>query len=289
MAMERVTIEQNGEQFVLEVPEGTTDQQIQAFVAQQQGGAAPAPQPLAMTQAPVDPMENVGTYAMQSLLPAAIGGPEYAASSALRNLQSGLINAGISPGPMPNMTQTIKPGVVSSNAAEMAKRLYSLKDLSLSGMLTDIGGTGGKYATPGRGITGAVTDALKYVTEPLGGRATVGGIMSAAPRALIAGAMAPENLFTLPYNMAAYEQAKIRQNPNAPGLEFNPYAQTVRGEAATQARAGAANQMRTVANMPYGNVTPEERAMLDEDARIRSTIRKKALEKVMGPVAPGSF
>jgi hypothetical protein len=89
--------------------------------------------------------------------------------------------------------------------------------------------------------------------------------------------------------MAAYEQAKIRANPNAPGLEYNPYAQTVRGEAATQNRAGAANQMRTVANMPFGNVNAQERAILEQDALMRQNIRRKAYEKVMGPVAPGSF
>ena len=99
----------------------------------------------------------------------------------------------------------------------------------------------------------------------------------------------PLNAVTMPYAMAGYEQEKIRQNPNAQGLEYNPYAQTVRGEAKTQGQAGAANQMRTVANMPYGNVSPQERQMLEEDAKMRNAIRKKAFEKVMGPVAPGSF
>lgn len=104
---------------------------------------------------------------------------------------------------------------------------------------------------------------------------------------VLSGALAPESAVLMPYQMAAYEQEKIRANPNAPGLEYNPYAQTVRGEAATQNRAGAANQMRTVANMPYGNVTPQERAILDQDRQMKETIRKKALERVMGPVAPG--
>ena len=40
MAMERVTVEQGGERFVLEVPEGTSDDEIRAFLTQQQGGAA---------------------------------------------------------------------------------------------------------------------------------------------------------------------------------------------------------------------------------------------------------
>lgn len=116
-----------------------------------------------------------------------------------------------------------------------------------------------------------------------------GRALGYAGRSLGGVVAAPENLFTLPYSLAAYEQEQIRQNPNAPGLESNPFAQTVRGEASTQGRAGAANQMRTVANMPYGNVTPAERQLLEQDAMMKQAIRKKAFEKVMGPVVPGSF
>jgi hypothetical protein len=117
----------------------------------------------------------------------------------------------------------------------------------------------------------------------------VGELLKAGARGVGGALVAPESAFLMPYNMAAYEQAKIRANPTAPGLEYNPYAQTVRGEAATQGRAGAANQMRAVANMPFGGVTPQERAMLEQDQQMRTAIRKKAFDKVMGPVAPGSF
>ena len=79
---------------------------------------------------------------------------------------------------------------------------------------------------------------------------------------------------------------RILAGANAPGLQYNPYAQTVRGEATTQGRAGSANQMRTVANMPYGNVNPQERAILEQDRMMRENIRKKAYQRVMGPVAP---
>lgn len=117
----------------------------------------------------------------------------------------------------------------------------------------------------------------------------VGELLKAGARGATGALLAPESAFLMPYNMAAYEQAKIRANPTAPGLEYNPYAQTVRGEATTQGRAGAANQMRTVANMPYGNVSAQERAILEQDRMMRENIRKKAYEKVMGPVVPGSF
>lgn len=120
-------------------------------------------------------------------------------------------------------------------------------------------------------------------------RGGVGQMAAAGGRALGSMVAAPENVFTMPYTMAAYEQEKIRANPTAPGLEYNPYAQTVRGEAATQGRAGAANQMRAVANQPYGNVNPQERAILEQDRMMRENIRKKAYDRVMGPVVPGSF
>lgn len=140
-------------------------------------------------------------------------------------------------------------------------------------------------------ITSAKNLASAYVAgHPYFGQA-LNTPLKAMPGAVargIGGAIAaPESAFLMPYNMAAYEQEKIRANPNAPGLQYNPYAQTVRGEATTQGQAGAANQMRTVANMPYGNVNPQERAILDQDRRMRENIRKRAYERVMGPVAPG--
>lgn len=92
---------------------------------------------------------------------------------------------------------------------------------------------------------------------------------------------APENLALAPYNLAAYEQEKIRANPQAPGLEYNPYAQQVRGEYPTQGAAAAANRQRAIAGQQYGGVTPEERAILDQD-RLNMAIRLKAAKKVLG-------
>jgi hypothetical protein len=101
--------------------------------------------------------------------------------------------------------------------------------------------------------------------------------------AVVRGLMAPESAFLMPYQMAAYEQEKIRQNPNAPGLENNPYAQTVRGEYATQGQAGAANARRAVINAPYGNVTAEERKILDEERKrkMQMVIQMEAAKRVL--------
>ena len=238
MAMERVTIENNGERFTVEVPEGTSDADVLAFVQQQQGGGITTPEPqlqdVAMTQA--------GAAAAR---PAA--------------------------------------GVIASQAGDAAKLAR------IAGQVTP--------AIAGEFLSTPITSAKNLTSAYLAGHPMAGQAMNtplkAMPGALMRGigsaVAAPESAFLMPYNMAAYEQEKIRANPNAPGLQYNPYAQTVRGEAATQGRAGAANQMRTVANQPYGNVTAQERAILDEDRRMKDAIRKKAFEKVMGPVAPGSF
>lgn len=138
------------------------------------------------------------------------------------------------------------------------------------------------------GLTGAGAEFAKAALHPFTGQ-TLTGAAKNIGRGFAQGLTAPENLLTLPYNMAAYEQEKIRQNPNAPGLENNPYAQVVRNEAPTQAKAGEANRMKALSSMPFGNVTPEERRMLEEDMQIKSIVRKKALQKVLGPVVPGSF
>lgn len=132
---------------------------------------------------------------------------------------------------------------------------------------TSVAETAGKIGTMARQGAGAVANF---------GR-NVGG-------AVVQGALAPESAFLMPYQMAAYEQERIRQNPQGPlinntlitgtpqtvdTLKTNPYAQTVRGEAATQGQAGAMNARNAVANMPFGNVTANERAMLEQDQRDR--------------------
>jgi hypothetical protein len=107
--------------------------------------------------------------------------------------------------------------------------------------------------------------------------------MAPAARALGAGLnmATPAMAFAAPYQMAAAEQERIRANPTAPEYATNPYAQMTRGEYATQAAAGAANQRNAVSNMPYGNVTPAEKQILDQD-RINMAIRLRAAKKVLG-------
>ena len=71
MATERVTVEQGGERFVIEVPEGTSDEDIKKFLNQQQSTAG------GMTAPQAQPSENVSTYATQAAATPAIGGVNY--------------------------------------------------------------------------------------------------------------------------------------------------------------------------------------------------------------------
>jgi len=129
--------------------------------------------------------------------------------------------------------------------------------------------------TPIKEVIGNTVNAVRQGAGMLGAGAR--GLGSA----LLTGAMAPESVLMMPYQMAAYEQDKIRQNPNAPGLEYNPYAQVQRGEYATQGQAGAANTRNAIRNMPYGNVTPQERALLDKE-RLNMQMRVQAAKRVLG-------
>lgn len=237
MGMERVTVEQNGERFVIEVPEGTSDADITKFLNQQQSTAG------GMTQPPPNPAENAAAYGLQS---AGTAYGKYAGATG-----GGLIG------------DVYKVGKALGQATPEV-----------------IGEVAARPIHYGQELIKAYAAGLPMAKQP------ISQIAGNAIRGAGTSLFAPENVMTLPYNMAAYEQEKIRQNPNAPGLEFNPYAQVQRGEAKTQGRAGEANRMRAIAEMPYGNVTPEEKRILDEDAKMRQNIRKKAYEKVMGPIAP---
>lgn len=153
-------------------------------------------------------------------------------------------------------------------------------------------------------------EAANYAKN-IGGRVATG---------LVQGAVGPESMFAAPYQMSAYEQERIRENPQGPltnqnpftgnqvtvdTLQYNPYAQMIRGEAATQGQAGAMNTRSALANQQYGpgdskpgfgggfirnmnfgGLTPQEQAILEQD-RIDQAIRRKAAQRVLGPVAPG--
>ena len=249
---ERVTVEQNGERFTLEVPDGTSDEQIQSFLTQQQGGTK--------TQAAPTPDLTPQVASMAAQVAGEIPGAVRSGVQALGNV--------------PYQTAARTVADVGSMMAGHPPYASMIKM-----------GTEAASGMPLKQIASNAIDTLKGGAGSLAtGARNVGG-------ALLRGAMAPESALMMPYQMAAYEQEKIRQNPNAPGLQYNPYAQTYRGEYATQGQAAAANARRAVVNAPYGNVTPEQRAMLEQDRqeKMRRMIQMEAARRVAGPVAPGQF
>lgn len=70
----------------------------------------------------------------------------------------------------------------------------------------------------------------------------------AAPYALAAGALAA------PFIAAGISKRKIDEDPNAPGLQFQPYAMSVRGEAKTEGQAGRQNRDRAVRQFKWGEI-----------------------------------
>mgnify|MGYP006401448731 CR=1 FL=1 len=137
--------------------------------------------------------------------------------------------------------------------------------------------------TPIKEAFGTAVNAVKGSAGALGrGVAATGGVVAR-------GLLAPESALLMPYQMAAYEQEKIRANPNAPEYATNPYAQSYRGEFPTQGAAGAANRRQAVATAPSGyTLTPQEAGNLlsSGDERTISTFggRKRLQEIIAGSV-----
>lgn len=229
MTMERVTVEQNGERFTLEVPEGTSDADIQSYIAGQQ-----APAQNQMLQAPPNPVEYTAPQAM--------------------SMAAGAISPALGMDAAKGATANIRDAVkVGSMLSQMPVGEFMQKPISNTAKLA------GSYLTGHPYITAAGNVA----------RGAVGGLF------------APESAVLMPYQMAAYEQEKIRQNPTAPGLEYNPYAQVQRGEFPTQRSAGAANQRMAIANQRYGGLTPQEQSILDKD-RLNMAVRMQAAKRILG-------
>lgn len=93
-----------------------------------------------------------------------------------------------------------------------------------------------------------------------------------------------------PYQMAAYEQEKIRENPYSPEYAVNPYAMSYRSQKTdqpiTQGQAGAMNRRATVANQQYGGLTAHEQEVLRKDHenranRLKLLIQEAAAKKAL--------
>lgn len=93
-----------------------------------------------------------------------------------------------------------------------------------------------------------------------------------AAAAGIAGPLAAAaTIATLPYIGASIEKRKIDANPNAPGLEFNPYAMEKRGETdasgkpLTAGRAGRLNARRAAGSVRWGEINQAVESDLSDE------------------------
>lgn len=166
------------------------------------------------------------------------------------------------PGPVPGMlqkgTDIARTLMTQGNIANI---VAPFKQGIVPGLADIISKTGLANITPAQAIKGGAAAAGRFA----------GGMLTA-----------PENLMLAPYQMAAREAQQIRANPEAPGLERQPYAMTVRGEMPTQGAAAAANVRRGIVNRPFGNVTPEERALLEEERqrKLKNAIQLEAASRI---------
>ena len=230
---ERVTVEYNGELITVDVPDGTTDEQIRTQLAGQQSTGARE-----LTTAP----PTVGSAVTQQAELAAIKPAMNIATSQVGDLAKlGQIAGKVTPSIMGEFLST---------------PIQSARDLT------------GAYL--------AGHPAAKAV-----GNMPFNQMPGAVMRGIGAAALGPESAFTMPYTMAAYEQEKIRANPNAPEYANNPYAMQQRGQAATQGAAGAMNQRRAVTGQQYGGISAEDQARLEDD-KMKRMIRYAALKKALG-------
>jgi hypothetical protein len=229
--------------------QGYTEEQIQAFMAAEQRGPMPTP-----TQDQFTPRfeEGVGTAqyaAAEAAKYAAIGGGGYYGA---KKVAEALRGPKAVPGPV---APAVAPAIEAGGQA-----------------VKDFVQQQGRYAP----------------TTPAPASGAPGQTSLAAGRAPVLGTMAAQGMLAAPYLGAAYEQARIRANPTAPEYKDNPYAMMTRGEAATQGQAGAMNTRSALSNQQYGGLTAEQQQILEQD-RIRQAIRRKAAEKVLGPVIPQGY
>lgn len=257
--MERVTVDHNGEHITLEVPEGTSDEAIKSYLTQQS-----TPKPAEVSAAP-----QVVNAVKNTLVTPTSGFPSSA-------------GAGYTAGPAAELAEQVTRGGVR-DLASIGKILYNHATPAMLGEkilhpVTALQDFGSAYVQGHPWANATLKEGVQGLT---GGIKNIGG-------AAVRGALGPESMFAAPYQMAAYEQEKIRANPNAPEYANNPYAMTVRGEAPTQGNAGAINQRMAMIGQQYGGITPQEQQILQQD-RQRQTQNLVAKQVLQQPGTSQNF
>jgi len=179
----------------------------------------------------------------------------------------------------------VVPGAIASELGSMARLVPQIgwegaKTLGKE-MLTSPLKTGKDLAmsyAQGHALYGPIAEAVAGKTIP-----QVAGMAGRGALGLAGAAIAaPENAFALPYNMAAYEQEKIRANPTAPQYKTTPYAQAYRGEFPTQGAAAASNRREAIRGQQYGGLSADDQQMLKQDRELSYAMRLQAAKKVLG-------
>jgi hypothetical protein len=168
-------------------------------------------------------------------------------------------------------------GMALGSAKDIAKMGSILYNNLTPGVVAEVAGSPIKYGKQfvKDYVAGHPWAGQAVNVTPAQAVATGGRFLGGAATNIGAGIAHPFSAFAMPYQAAAYEQEKIRANPNAPGLETNPYAQMTRGEAATQGQAGAMNTRNALINQQYGGLTAEQQQMLQQDRLRQQEIQNK--------------
>lgn len=266
---ERVTVEHNGERITLEVPDGTSDEQIQQYLSGSKASEPSvnlAPQAASIAGKVVPALAEAGPVAAQ------VG--KDIAGTAL-NVAKGSVQDLYSLGKI--ATQVSPAGVADLFGKFLSSPVQTTRDVA--GAYFAGHPTFSKLADTS--LSSAYQNAANYSKGILPSAKNIGS-------SIVQGAVAPESLISLPYQMAAYEQEKIRQNPNAPEYATNPYAQAYRGEFPTQGAAGAANRRQAVANAPTGYTPTAEEAKNILDSGDQRTIQLYGGADRLGQIAAGA-
>lgn len=264
MAMEQVTVEYNGEKITLEVPEGTSDKDIQAFLQSQNvAGGTPTEEPTMLGTA-----NAFLTSLSNSLL---FGAPEYLN----RNFNPFDPQAGLKY----DMMRQTYPGASTAgdvlgliNPAKLGYKAAG-KGIGMIGekMLQRGGSEAGKEATMAAlrntGPT-MVQQAGRYVLKPAA--QTTGGLMAAQAGAASLGAARTPNA----PGAGAQQGAQVFRSAamNAPGTDLVPGARQA---------IGATTSVIPTA-LGYGSLASELAFPTKQYTDIDRQIREEAARRAMG-------
>lgn len=218
--MERITVEQNGERFTLEVEDGTTDEQIRQFLSQQQGG----PTGLTSEEAPLTTGEQIAAGTAAAVLPSVVG---YGVQTAANKLGPAVVPVAKAAGSLVKNMPMVRAAGQAYTAAKAAQAAMQPKVSTgpvapSNTNLQDFVKQQGRYAPPSGAAPQQPTAVQKGMEiaskmREIAASKVVQGARAAAP---VAGAVAPMAA------LGAATQQAATADMNQPG--FNIFGSTAR-------------------------------------------------------------